>query len=616
MFITHIKKWRNRKDSLDDNLYFGYTYYRLSEAFRDAEGRSRNRVVMGLGELTGLSKAERNELGDLLTVMIDRGEMALSTNVQVQELALHYYNLYCESRLKAQEAAKAQSRLREAARLEAERRRKEMVMVKLSSLRQKTARTVGAENICLDTVKQLSIRQFLTSHGFSEIQTDMAIMQIIARAIYPGSELRTVRCLQENSALCELLGIRPENVNKDILYRTARKLWDVHREIESYLHNRVCNLFGIEEKIYLFDLTNTNFEGRMEASRLCAYGRSKEKRDDCKIVVLAAVVNSDGLLVRTEIFEGNRQDVTTLEEVIGSLDRGLPQRKKIIVMDAGFSSESNLQWLVSHHYDYITVMRSHGQQYTPASDIIEKVSDNKEQEIRLQKVRVEEKAAARYEEGLKAIGKGIEGKGVKGRDALQRRLGRLHSRYANASKAYNVTFEYDGKGRALRAYTRNMEYAEEKSRMHGKYLLRTSLDEQNETDIWTFYNVIRTVEETFKTLKSDLDIRPVFHKGDKGTKAHLNLAVLAYWIVSTTKYRLKSKGIHVRWRELLRIMSTQVRVSAEFETDRNHQVIIRRSTEPEEKLLVIYDALGLKAGSMVKLKSVVHPKAPPKKLDG
>lgn len=308
-------------------------------------------------------------------------------------------------------------------------------------------------------------------------------------------------------------------------------------------------------------------------------------------------------------------------------------------MDSGFSSESNLQWLVNHHYDYITVMRSHGQQYTPASDIIEKVSDNKDQEIRLQKVMVEgcagivllvdsdaktikersmeEKAAARYEEGLKAIGKGIEGKGVKERDALQRRLGRLQSRYANASKAYNVTFEYDGKGRALSmAYTRNMEYAEEKSRMHGKYLLRTSLNEQNETDIWTFYNVIRTVEETFKTLKSDLDIRPVFHKGDKGTKAHLNLAVLAYWIVSTTKYRLKSKGIHVRWRELLRIMSTQVRVSAEFETDRNHKVIIRRSTEPEEKLLVIYNALGLKAGAMVKLKSVVHPKAPPKKLDG
>ena len=159
-------------------------------------------------------------------------------------------------------------------------------------------------------------------------------------------------------------------------------------------------------------------------------------------------------------------------------------------MDAGFSSESNLQWLVNHHYDYITVMRSHGQQYTPASDIIEKVSDNKDQEIRLQKVMVEgcagivllvdsdaktikersmeEKAAARYEEGLKAIGKGIEGKGVKERDALQRRLGRLQSRYANASKAYNVTFEYDGKGRALSmAYTRNMEYAEEKSRMHG-----------------------------------------------------------------------------------------------------------------------------------------------------
>ena len=490
MFITYTKKWRKCEDRDDDNLFIGYNYYRLSEAYRDRNGRPRNRVVMGLGELSGFSKEERNGLADLLTAMIERGEMALCSNSKVQDAALRYYNEYLENRRKALLAAEAEEKLREAARLEAERRRRETVPVKLSSLRQTTARHVGAENVCLDTIRKLGIRPFLLSHGFNGKQADTAVMQIIARAIYPGSELRTVRCLQENSALCELLGIHPEDITKDTLYRSAWKLWDIHREMEDHLHARVVDMFNIEEKIYLFDLTNTYFEGRMEESELCAYGRSKEKRDDCKIVVLAAVVNTEGLLVRTEIFEGNRQDVTTLQEVIGSLDDGLSHTRRIVVMDAGFSSEANLEWL------------------------------------------------------------------------------------------------------------------------------RTTLDSRDETSIWTFYNVIRTVEETFKTLKTDLDIRPVFHKTDEGTKAHLNLAVLAYWIVSTTRYRLRESGITVRWSELLRILSTQVRVTAVFETDNNHRIAIRRSTEPESKVEAIYTALDISSCSVVRLKSVVHPKEPPEKSGG
>lgn len=163
--------------------------------------------------------------------------------------------------------------------------------------------------------------------------------------------------------------------------------------------------------------------------------RKCEDRDDCKIVVLAAVVNTEGLLVRTEIFEGNRQDVITLQEVIGFLDDGPSRTRRIVVMDAGFSSEANLEWLRTNGYDYITVMRSRGVDYTCESDVIEKVHDNKKQEIRLQPVKVDgisdtvflvdsdAKALkerdmysvmlSRYEQGLERIRKGIEGKGTK-----------------------------------------------------------------------------------------------------------------------------------------------------------------------------------------------------------
>ena len=106
----------------------------------------------------------------------------------------------------------------------------------------------------------------------------------------------------------------------------------------------------------------------MEHSGLCFYGRSKEKRDDCKIVVLAAVVNTDGLLVRTMIYEGNRQDVTTVKEVVGTLaDQTSPEARKIVVMDAGFYSDANAKWLVENHFDYITVLPSGYAKFTADS---------------------------------------------------------------------------------------------------------------------------------------------------------------------------------------------------------------------------------------------------------
>ena len=144
-------------------------------------------------------------------------------------------------------------------------------------------------------------------------------------------------------------------------------------------------MFQLEDKILLFDITNAYFEGRMENSDLCRFGRSKEKRNDCKIVVLAAVVNTEGLLVRTAIYEGNRQDRTTLEEVIGSITKETsPDAKKIVVMDAGFYTKDNIKWLTDHHFDYITVLPSGDAKFSAASNKVVYHQDCKKQEILLQ----------------------------------------------------------------------------------------------------------------------------------------------------------------------------------------------------------------------------------------
>ena len=635
MQITKKKSFTRQ----EDGTYLGHDVYRLTKSFRDSSGRERKAHVLYLGSLEGLTKSDRKCLASMLTQMIEQHQAVICDNPALYEMAMDFYAKYRETKWAQDDDPVLKA---EAERRERERRR-DLVTVRLSSLVQKQARTIGPEAICRSTVQLLKIREFLSSKGWEREQADLALMQIIARAIYPFSELKTVRYLKGNSALLEMFKLDRCQVTKDALYQSAQRLWEVHTEMEDFLHERVKTMFALEEKILLMDISNTYFEGRMDGSQICRHGRSKEKRDDCKIVVLAAVVNTDGLLVRTMVYEGNRQDVTTVKEVVGTLAGQTSQEaRKIVVMDAGFYSAENARWLVENNFDYITVLPSGTAKFTPDSDHVVRHEDCRHQEIRLQMGKVEiegesrrallvdsdakalkeqsmhDQAARRYEEGLEAIRAGITKKhGTKLRDAVNNRLGRLDRQYGAIRKEYEITFTYEGKGKKEKAvameWSRKDDRTGQRQKFHGKYVLLTSLDEKDELNVWKFYNVIRTVEETFHTLKADIDIRPVYHKSDGGIKAHLNLAVLAYWIVSVTKYRLKLKKYpNVRWDEIMRIAQAQVVVTAEMGTVDGSRVSVRQSTEAEEELAAIYGLLDITANPIGKVKSVVPLKAPPK----
>ena len=223
----------------------------------------------------------------------------------------------------------------------------------------------------------------------------------------------------------------------------------------------------------------------------------------------------------------------------------------------------------------------------------------------------------RYEDGLRAIRRGIVGKGTKKRDKVNLRLGRLKEKYPSAAAMYKETFLYDKNGSVATGISWETDNGaqDRKERIRGKYLLQTSLDENDPENVWELYNVIRQVEETFKTLKSDLDIRPVYHKKDAGTRAHLNLAVMAYWIVSTTRYRLRQHGITWRWEDLMRILKAQQRVTVDVEKANGNNLRTRSTTEPEDKAKQIFDALGLSGKPVCDIKFVWHLKPPLKKID-
>jgi transposase len=609
-------------------------YYRLCESYRTADGQPRKRMLCALGYLEELPTLKEQML--LLRCIEDiayRGQRPMSGNPLIDSLTYKYYDHIVKSGKLTEIKG-----LMEEYRLSLERRGIERV--NLSTMENVDPREVGAEHVCLSTLKRLGLEAFLLRQGWDAADALFAVMQIASRAIYPVSELKTVSYLRENSALCELTGIDPGKVSHTRLYRSALRLYNEHEKLEDYLHERVCNMFDIKEEVILFDLTNTYFEGRMQNSRIARFGRSKEKRSDCRLVVLAAVVNTDGLLIRTRIFEGNRGDCTTLKEIIASLEESMKKQGKskediTVVMDAGISTKENLAYLKAEGYHYVTVARSGGLKYSSMGEGIRTVRDNKDQEIRLEKIRIEdcsdtallvdskaknakeqamyERACQYYEEGLQAIATGIGKKGgTKKLEKVSERLGRLKAASPSVWKDYEVRCEYNEKNVVTCfEWKRDVSKSLTRESKHGKYVLRTDLDETKEEVIWEFYNVIRMVESTFRCLKTDLDLRPVYHKGDDGTKAHLHLAVLAYWVVSVIEYQLRKKGICHPWGEIRRILSTQKVVSTRVEREDHAIVDIRQCSEPSEEVSRLYQVLDIREKPIKRRKFVVHPKVPP-----
>jgi hypothetical protein len=173
--------------------------------------------------------------------------------------------------------------------------------INLKTLKNKDIREVGAESLCFQAINQLKVREFLLSRKWDESQVQLALTHIISRAVYPASELKTVSWIKENSAICELTGYPIDAVTKDKLYGISKKLYQEKQHLDDHLSRCTNELFGLEDKVILYDLTNTYFEGRMTNSRIAKFGRSKEKRSDAKLIVLALIVNQQGFLKYSDI---------------------------------------------------------------------------------------------------------------------------------------------------------------------------------------------------------------------------------------------------------------------------------------------------------------------------
>jgi hypothetical protein len=591
------------------------SYFRLVESYHNEYNRVCHRTLLNIGFID-YEIETLNAIRTILQNRLNRTESLFETD---DNLAINWANHYWERLIKSNKIDVSDQSFEKSKR-----------MVDVDTLKHKDAREIGAEWMCFQGLEQLQLGKKLESLGWEEESIKLAFTQIISRAVYPFSENRTSRWIKENSAVCEITGYPVEKITKDKLYKSALDLYKIKDNLEKHLSKKTNELFDLQDKIILYDLTNTYFEGRKVNSKIAKFGRSKEKRSDCKLVVLAMVVNVEGFIKYSNIFEGNTSDSDSLPKIIDTLRQETSQEKRaIVVLDAGIATQDNLALLQAKGYDYVCVSRSKIKDYSiDLQGNTRHIMTKENQFITLQKIKTEQttdyvlkvkstgkqakersmksKFEERFLEEINKIKASITKKnGVKKADKVNQRIGRAIEKYPSAAKFFNIEVVTE-KELAIQIICQKKKTSELDNQELGSYFIKTNLNTESEISLWAIYNSIREIESTFRCLKTDLDLRPIYHKNDDATMAHLHLGILGYWLVNTIRYQLKQQKINHSWQEIIRITNTQKIVTTTGQNKDDQIIYVRRCTEPNLKVKEIYTALKYKNYPFVKRKSVVH----------
>lgn len=494
-------------------------------------------------------------------------------------------------------------------------------------------RSVGIEHIALYALSQLGLAEKLTTLGIPAVGQACIFGNLIGRMAAPASELATWEWLQANSALGELLDVDFAGLSHMRLYRASDLLMQHREAIESHVFGAVSSLFALQETVTLYDLTNTYLEGAGELNDKAQHGRSKEKRSDCPLITLGLILDGSGFVRRSKTFEGQVSEAPTLQVMLDGLKAPVGA---LVIMDAGIATQANIDWLIAHQYRYLVVRRGGVRQFDEAQAQATLTAGG--QTVKLQKTisadglevalychsmgrqakeqAMVERSCQRFEAALQKIADGLQKpRGEKNAQKLLLRIGRLKERSHGVSQHYTITLEQD---KAQGADAPNLlsaasdqpdqsarptlvlrwkkEVVQGTMASHpGVYCLRTNLLDWDAQTLWQTYSTLTDIESVFRSFKSELGLRPVFHQKENRADGHLFITVLAYQCVQVIRKCLKEAGIHDSWSTLRTTMSVQQRVTASMQRSDGRRVHVRKSTRAEPALMRIYQALGISA---------------------
>ena len=449
----------------------------------------------------------------------------------------------------------------------------------------------------------------------------IASILVIARLCEPSSELHIAEDWYRRTALEDLLGVPVERVNEDRLYRALDRLLPHKQAIERHLVQRLGELFDLSYDLLLYDVTSTYFEGLAERNPLAQRGHSRDHRPDCKQVCIALVVTREGMPLGYEVFAGNRTDVTTVEEIVETMEKRYGIANRVWVMDRGMSSAENVAWLQETKRRYLigtpkSELKKWSHEIAEAKDwrtvregveaklcagpegpetfLLCRSADRREKERAMH-----ERFAQRIEARLESLGRRLERSRKRlERGPLDRQIGRILGQNSRAAGRYQIRLEEDAtRGSGLRlVWSAKPDWDDWAQHSEGTYVLRTNVGEWSEEELWRTYIQLTEAEAAFRIHKSDLSIRPIWHQKKERVQAHILVCFLAYVLWKTLEQWQQRAGLGNSPRtvleELGRIQSTDVVLPLADGSRR--ELRIRCVVRPDKAQALLLDRLGLR----------------------
>jgi transposase len=489
--------------------------------------------------------------------------------------------------------------------------------VLINKVRVERSRQFGSCFVGLEVWRRLGLDAFFQEtidDEAAEVRwSRTAAVLAINRLCAPGSELAIEERWYPATALDDLLGIAEGKLNDTRLYRCLDRLLPAKTKLERHLKERYGELFEAEFDVLLYDLTSSYVEGAAEANPLMRRGYSRDHRPDCEQVVIALIVNVDGFPISYETFNGNRNDAITLEAVLRMVERKHGRARRVWVFDRGVVSEENLAILRKHNGQYLVgTPRSKLKEFERA--LLEGGWEQVRPEVEVKCVPMpggeetfilcrtagrsqKEKAmrsrfSTRLEKSLTALAKSVAKGRLKDRFKIERRLGRLQERYPQVADLYEMKVGTDNG--QLHVDWKMLPHCEQwQQAREGAYLLRTNLRAESASELWKKYIQLTEAEAAFRTLKSELAVRPFFHQLEPRVKAHILVAFLGYALWVTMKHLLRRNNSSLSPARALSLLSTIHSVDVVLPTTDGREIRLRRLTTPSPQQQQVLHDLGM-----------------------
>ncbi len=458
----------------------------------------------------------------------------------------------------------------------------------------------------------------------------LASIHVILRLCSPSSDLAIAEDLYRKTALEDLLGVPPEKINENRVYRALDRMLPHKEALEKHLKARLGELFELEYDLLLYDVTSTYFEGLAAGNPQAQRGYSRDHRPDCKQVCVALVVTREGIPLSYEVFDGNRVDVTTVEEIVTTMERRFGAADRVWVMDRGMVSGKNIAWLRAGGRRYLIGASKSDLRRMEArivderdwtrirEDVEVKVVPSEEggetyllcrSEARKEKDHaIVERFGARMDKQLEQLRRRLErAKKKLDRAQVERQIGRMLERNSRAAGKYTIEVEEAvDQASGLRLCVReNASWTALSRAMEGCYLLRTNVTEWTNAQLWQTYIQLTDAEAAFRVQKSELAIRPVWHHRQDRVQAHIFVCFLAYALWKTLEQWTRRAGLGDTARTVLDELAQIQSVDVVLPTVDGLPLRVRCVVKPERAQAMLLERLGLELPRRLRVRGAV-----------